>query len=110
MSEEATSPLSITGEEIRVALHADRVVPLAVANPHGPLGLEQLAAAVASLRESGQSTPNQDRVRRPIELPLQTWEKLHALAAATSKAGRAPVSTGELAAAIIEQYVLDAGS
>jgi hypothetical protein len=47
-------------------------------------------------------------VRRPIELPLQTWEKLHALAAATSKEGTAPVSTGELAAAIIERYVLDA--
>jgi len=97
----------LTEEEIRLALHADRVVPLAVANPHGPLGLEQLAAAVASLREVGHSTPHQDRVRRPIELPVQTWEKLHALAAATSKAGSAPVSTGELAAAIIERYVLD---
>ena len=85
-------------------------MPLAVANPHGPLGLEQLAAAVASHRQGGQSTPNQDRVRRPIELPLQTWEKLHALAAATSKEGKAPVSTGELAAAIIEKYVLDAAS
>jgi hypothetical protein len=49
-------------------------------------------------------------VRRPIELPVQTWEKLHALAATTSRAGTAPVSAGELAAAIIEQYVLNADS
>jgi hypothetical protein len=34
----------------------------------------------------------------------------HALAAATSQAGASPVSAGELAAAILEQYVLDADS
>ena len=45
---------------------------------------------------------------RPIELPARTWEKLQALAAATSRAGMPPVSVGELAAAIIEQYVLEA--
>jgi hypothetical protein len=100
----------LTEEAIRRALHASRVVPLAVANPHGPLGLEQLAAAVASHREAVQGHPPLDRVRRPIELPVQTWEKLHALAAATSQAGRPPVSAGELAAAIIEQFVLDAAS
>ena len=94
----------LTEEAIRRALHANRVVPLAVANPHGPLGLEQLAAAVAAHRNAAQAK----RVRRPIELPVQTWEKLHALAAATSRAGKPPVSAGELAAAIIEQYVLEA--
>jgi hypothetical protein len=91
-------------EAVRRALHADRVVPLGVSNPHGPLGLEQLAAAVAAHRNAAQAK----RVRRPIELPVQTWEKLHALAAATSRAGKPPVSAGELAAAIIEQYVLEA--
>ncbi len=91
-------------ETIRRALHANRVVPLGVANPHGPLGLEQLAAAVAAHRDAAQA----ERVRRPIELPVQTWEKLHALAAASSRAGTPPVSAGELAAAIIEQYVLEA--
>ena len=35
----------LSEEQIRQALHASRVVPLAVARPHGPLGLEQLAAA-----------------------------------------------------------------
>ncbi len=100
----------LTEEAIRRALHASRVVPLAVANPHGPLGLEQLAAAVATHREAAHAQPQPERVRRPIELPVQTWEKLHALAAATSRAGTSPVSAGELAAAIIEQYVLDAPS
>ena len=100
----------LTEEDIRRALHASRVVPLGVDNPHGPLGLEQLAAAVAKHREEAQSHSGADRVRRPIALPVQTWEKLHALAAATSRAGTSPVSAGELAAAIIEQYVLDAAS
>ncbi|HTU88714.1 MAG TPA: hypothetical protein VMF69_01335 [Gemmataceae bacterium] len=100
----------LTEEEICQALHASRVVPLAVANPHGPLGLEQLAAAVAAHREHTQSQPSTDRVRRPIELPVQTWEKLQALAATASEAGAPPVSAGELAATIIERYVHDAAS
>jgi hypothetical protein len=33
-------------EEIRQSLQASRVVPTGVADPHGPLGLEHLAAAV----------------------------------------------------------------
>jgi hypothetical protein len=50
MTEEASHPQTIfrsAVEVIRRALHASRVVSLEVANPHGPLGLEQLAAAVA---------------------------------------------------------------
>jgi hypothetical protein len=39
----------LSEEQIRQALHANRVVPLAVAKPHGPLGLEQLAAAVSRI-------------------------------------------------------------
>jgi hypothetical protein len=100
----------LTEDAIRRALHASRVVPLGVPNPHGPLGLEHLAAAVAMHREAVQAHAPFDRVRRPIELPVQTWEKLHALAAATSRAGTPPVSAGELAAAIIEQYILKAAS
>src|SRR5919199_925364 len=100
----------LSEEAIRQALHAGRVVPLGVANPHGPLGLEQLAAAVATHREAAHAHPQAERVRRPIDLPRQTWEKLDALAAATSRPGSAPVSAAELAAAIIERYVLDAPS
>ncbi|HWG43784.1 MAG TPA: hypothetical protein VN688_13490 [Gemmataceae bacterium] len=35
----------LTEEAIRHALHANRVIPLSVANPHGPLGLKQLVAS-----------------------------------------------------------------
>ncbi len=100
----------LSEEAIRRILHASRVAPLMVANLHGPLGLEQLAAAVTAHREDTASHPQSDRVRRPIDLPLQTWEKLYALAAATSRPGTSPVTAGELAAAIIEQYVLEAAS
>ena len=39
----------LSEKEIRQALHVSRVFPLAVAKPHGPLGLEQLAAAVSRI-------------------------------------------------------------
>ena len=100
----------LTEEEIRRALHAKEPVSLGVANPHGPLGLEQLAAAVATHRKTAKDSSQAGRVRWPIELPLPVWEKLQTLAAATSQAGASPLSAGELAAAIIEQYVLDAGA
>lgn len=100
----------LSEEAIRHAWHASRVVPLKVANPHGPLGLEQLAAAVAAHRQAAQTQPQPERVCRPIELPLRTWEKLRDLATASSPAGTPPVSAGELAAAIIEKYVIDAVS
>jgi len=45
----------LTEKDIQEALHARRVVPLAVLNPHGPLGLEQVAAAVAGLVDSPTS-------------------------------------------------------
>jgi hypothetical protein len=97
--------MMLSEQEIRQALHASRVVPLNVANPHGPLGLEQVAATVESLRESALAQPREARVRRPIELPLQTWEKLNHLAVATSQATATQVSPGDLVAAIVEQYV-----
>ena len=37
----------LSEQDVRQALHAGRVVPLTVTNPHGPLGLEQLACEVA---------------------------------------------------------------
>jgi hypothetical protein len=39
----------LSEDPIRQALHASRVVPLAVAKLHGPLGLEQLAVAVSRI-------------------------------------------------------------
>lgn len=68
----------LSEEQIRQLLHASRVVPLAVAKPHGPLGLEQLAAAASGVNPAlGSGSP---RVRRPIALDHATWEKLEQLA------------------------------
>jgi hypothetical protein len=62
----------LSEEEIRQAVHASRVVPLAVAKPHGPLGLEQLAAAVARVNPAlGSDSPP---VRRPIALDHEMWK------------------------------------
>jgi len=88
----------LSDEEIRRCLHATRVVPLPVTNPHGPLGLEHLAESVKQLNQS-RGDAKQASVRRPIELPLETWEKLIQLASANQ------ITAGDLAAAIVEQYV-----
>jgi hypothetical protein len=95
----------LTEREIQLALHADRVMPLSVPNPHGPLGLEQLAAAVARIADSPVSLPEDGRVRRPIALSVQTWNKLQYLAETTAQAGARPVNASDVATAIIEQFV-----
>jgi hypothetical protein len=64
------------------------------------------AAAVAGYRKANSA----ERIRRPIDLPVQTWEKLHALAAAMSKAGAPRITADEVAATIIEQHVIDSGT
>jgi hypothetical protein len=38
----------LSEEHIKQALHASRILPLGIANPHGPFGLEHLAEAVSS--------------------------------------------------------------
>lgn len=95
----------LTEKEIQQALHARRVVPLSGLKPHGPLGLEQLAAAVARIVDSPVTLPNNGQIRRPISLSVQTWEKLEQLANATSRTGAHPVTVSEVATAIIEQFV-----
>ena len=93
----------LSEEHIRQALHASRVVPLAVAKPHGPLGLEQLAAAVSRINPAlGSGSP---RVRRPIALDRSTWEKLEQFAETTAWTTLQHVTASQVAAAIIEQYV-----
>jgi hypothetical protein len=48
----------LSEEEIRQVLHASSVVPLAVAGPQGPLGLEQLAVAVSRVNPAlGSGSP-----------------------------------------------------
>jgi hypothetical protein len=83
-------------QEIREALRASRVVPLHVPNPHGPLGLEQLAAAVDRVREGGDTLS--------IRLRRETREKLEQLAR-TRGAAAHPVTAAEVAAAIVEEFV-----
>jgi hypothetical protein len=95
----------LTETDIQKALHASRVVPLTVSNPHGPLGLEQLAAAVARIAESPITLPEEGRIRRPISLSVQTWEKLEQLANTTAQDRSHPVTASEIATAIIEQFV-----
>jgi hypothetical protein len=91
--------------EIQRALHASRVVPLAVTNPHGPLGLEHLAAAVSQIAGPPHAVTHLGRVRRFIELNAETWEKLDHLADTTAKTLSRPVTASEVAAGIIEQFV-----
>jgi hypothetical protein len=95
----------LTEKDIQQALHASRVVPLSVPNPHGPLGLEQLAAAVANLPGSPVPPPAAGRIARPISLSVQAWEKLNQLAQATAQQGNRSLTPGEVATAIIEQFV-----
>ena len=95
----------LTEKEIQQALRAGRVVPLAVTNPHGPLGLEQLAAAVARIADSPVSLPEDGRICRPIALSVQTWNKLDQLAQTTAQTSARPVTASEVATAIIEQFV-----
>jgi hypothetical protein len=91
----------LSEEQIQKALHASRVVPLAVTNPHGPLGLEALAEAVSRATQSHPSIP---RVERSIGIPLETWNKLDAVARQASGSSTA-VSASDVAAAILERAV-----
>ena len=93
----------LSEEKIRQALHASRVVPLAVARPHGHLGLEQLAAAVSRVNPALWS--GSPRGCRLILLGYETWEKLEQLADTAAQTTSQPVTASQVAAAIIEQYV-----
>src|SRR5215813_7497056 len=93
----------LSDKQIQQALHASRVVPLAVAKPHGPLGLEQLAAAVARVNPAlGSGDPS---IRRLIALDHTTWEKLEQLANTATQTTSQYVTASQVAAAIIEQFM-----
>jgi hypothetical protein len=78
-------------------------VPLTVAKPHGPLGLEQLAAAVSRINPALE--PGDARVRRPTTLDQATWEKLDQLAETAAQTTSQHATASQVAAAIIEQFV-----
>jgi hypothetical protein len=88
----------LTEQEIQKALKAARVVPIATANPHGPLGLQQLAAEIAVIRSPGSPT---------ITIPLraETWAKLQHLAESEVRNGSKVITAADIAAAIVERYV-----
>jgi hypothetical protein len=93
----------LSEEQIRQALRASRVVRLTGARPHGPLGLEQLAAAVSRINPAlGSGDPS---VRRPITLDQATWERLDQLAETAAQTTSQHVTASQVAAAIIEQFV-----
>lgn len=94
----------LTEKEIRDVLHAGRVVPVSVPNPHGPLGLEQLAEAV--VRATMAHALPADSVQRTLTLPLATWEKLDVLARTANRASSHRLSASDVAAALIEQAVM----
>lgn len=79
-------------------LHASKIIDLDVGNPHGPLGLEQLAGVVARARGEGQS----QRVERPISLSVEAWTKLNDLARAHALRADKPTSASEVAAVLLE--------
>lgn len=90
-------------EQIAKALRATRVVKLPIENPHGPLGLEQVAEAVTQLNNIGPVRG--ERIQRPITLPVETWAKLDQLARAATPTNAPPLSASTVAAALIEQAV-----
>jgi hypothetical protein len=88
----------LTEQQIQQALRARRAVPLCVANPHGPLGLEQLAIAVARV-----AAPDCEELAIPLR--RETRQKLEQLAWAEGEATARPITAAELAAAVVEQFV-----
>jgi hypothetical protein len=93
----------LSEQEIAEALHADRIVPIAVDNPHGPLGLEQLASAASRLNPAAGESPA--RIQRPIALKPQTWQRLDEIAETTGKRTFQHISASQVATAILEEYV-----
>jgi hypothetical protein len=95
----------LSEEQIRDALHAGRVLSIGVTNPHGPLGLEELAAAVAKATSTPISASAAESVQRPLTLPKETWQKLDLMARAATRPGARRLSASDVAAALIERTV-----
>ncbi|MBI1833053.1 MAG: hypothetical protein HYR84_16555 [Planctomycetes bacterium] len=92
----------LSEQEVKQALHANRVIPIDVPNPHGPLGWQHLGHTLARFL-----TPNDSgtKVVKSLEIPAETWNKLEQLAAEAARSEARPVSASDLAAAILQHYV-----
>ena len=93
----------LSEQQIKKGLHASRVLPIPVASPHGPLGLEHVAQIVAQIQSGNEA--HDKKVVPPLEVPLETWLKLEQLAAAATKTAARSVTVSEVAIAILQQYV-----
>jgi len=92
-------------EQIRQVLHASRVLSLTVANPHGPLGLERLSAAVSRINPALR--PDDARVRQAITLDQATWVKLHRLAGTTTQTTSQHVTAKQISGDRLQGVPLD---
>jgi len=95
----------LSEDVIRKALHAERVVPLSTANPHGPFGLEQVAAEVSAINPTLSS--REPGVQWPITVDTETWDQLNQLAEATTSNCSHPVTPQQVAGVILKQAVAD---
>ncbi|MDA1055282.1 MAG: hypothetical protein O3C40_33090 [Planctomycetota bacterium] len=93
----------LSRDEIQTALGAGRAVPLNLKNPHGPLGLEQLAATVGQLVEQRSAATN--HIQRSISLPLETWKKLSDLANKLTQSASKQVTASDVATSLVVQAV-----
>lgn len=91
----------LSRDEIQIALGATRVVPLKVKSPHGPLGLQHLAETVERLIERRSEETNQ--IQRSISFPLETWQKLDALAHKLTQDAARPVTASDVATSLVVQ-------
>jgi hypothetical protein len=87
----------LSEQEIQKALRASRVIELGAPNPHGPLGLEHLAA-VAQLTRA-------DREELVIPVRRETREKLERLARAECQKSASALTAADVAAAVVERFV-----
>jgi hypothetical protein len=95
----------LTEQQIQQALRASRVIPTGVVNPHGPLGLEQLAETVMRAVQARASGAGKAVIKRSVSLSVETWEKLDELARRATQTAAQPTSASAVAAALLEQYV-----
>lgn len=91
----------LSRDEIQIGLGASRVVPLKVKSPHGPLGLEQLAETIEQLVDRRSAETNQ--IQRSISFPLETWQKLDALAHKLTQDAARHVTASDVATSLVVQ-------
>lgn len=89
----------LSENEIQEALNASRVVPLTTRNPHGPLGLNQIAAEVGGVRGENPAAS--------VTIPLRPdlWAKLQRLVEAERATGLSAKTPTDFVRGIVEGYL-----